>query len=117
MPEYQALLATCEDKLGVLEQSKLHWNLAEQAYQLAMNRLIKLRERFPQDRFYQLSLLQTTTHLAELRLIPDAQMNDAQSLAEVREWLIKAIEPCKVGRVSKSALDRAERTLRVLQRH
>ena len=114
VPEYQALLATCEDKLGMLEQSKEHWQPAESHYQLAIDRLVQLRERFPSDRFYQLSLLQTTTHLAELRLIPDAQLNSESEIAEVRERLINAIEPCKIGRVSKSALARAERVLQAL---
>lgn len=115
VPEYQALLATCEDKLGSLEQGKQNWSAAEEAYEIAIDRLLELRERFPSDRFYQLSLLQTATHLAELRLVPETS-KDESSLNEARELLVKAIEPCKVGRVSRSALDRAERTLRTLDR-
>lgn len=114
VPEYQALLATCEDKLGALEQGKQNLPEAEEAYKLAIDRLLKLRERFPSDRFYQLSLLQTATHLAELRLMPDVS-SDPEQLSEVHELLTKAIEPCKFGRVSRSALDRAERALRRIE--
>ncbi len=114
VPEYQALLATCEDRVGMLEQTKRNWSEAEEAYQTAINRLERLRERFPNDRFYQLSFLQTVTHLAELCLIPEASTSGDRERSEVRELLAKAIEAYQGDRVSKSALERAKRALRAL---
>ncbi len=116
VPEYQALLATCQDRLGMLEQSKQHWESADAAYRSAIERLQNLLERFPNDRFYQLSLLQAATHLAELRMIPQAERNQLPDLNQARQWLEQAIEPCKVGRVSRSALERAERALRAVKK-
>ncbi len=52
--------------------------------------------------------------MAELRMQPEAELDSPSSLVEARELLVKAIEPCKVGRVSRSALERAEHALRDL---
>lgn len=91
VPEYQVLLANSHDKLGTLQQKKENWQAADAAFSEATNRLLELLERFPEQRFYQLSSLQSATHLAQLRLQPEASLDDPARLVDARSQLEKAI--------------------------
>ncbi len=95
VPEYQAILAGSQDKLGSLEASRKNWKAADREYQLACERLLDLHSRFPEHRFYHASALLAAIHFAENRLLREAQLDDPKSMDTAAAFLERAIADYK----------------------
>lgn len=96
VPEYQALMASSHDKLGMLEWRHHNGTAADHALREATERWFDLLARFPDHRFYQLGALLSATHLAELRFRPELQGEDKMRNwtreDQVREYLKRALD-------------------------
>ncbi len=113
VPEYQALLANSQDKLGVIEFERNNLVAADRSFLQATERLSDLLNRFPDHRFYQLSTLLAATHLAEVRLKNSSEGD--KSLSVAGDFLEKAIEayrnPGPIDPFTRGKLNRAYDTL------
>ncbi len=93
VPEYVALLASSRDKLGQCLQRQKQWQGAEQNFLQAADGMETLLKRFPDNRFYQMSVVLASSNLASLYLEGPKEFASADKLSSTRDQLQRALRP------------------------
>ena len=91
VPEYQALLASTRDKFGALAHRSNRLQEAELNLRAATDGIRNLQNRFPDNRFYQLTNVLTINNLAKLYLDPNFELGESDKLVKCRDELQSAI--------------------------
>jgi len=95
VPEYQALMASSQVKLGQMEMRRGELDRAQAEFLKASTGLIDLTIRFPENRLYQFSSLFAANHLAESFLSASVNEQNELHLATALNYLIEAIDACE----------------------
>ena len=90
--EYSALLAATRDKFGSFARHQQRWQEAEKSFSFAAEGMESLRNRFPENRFYQLSAVLAMSNLAKLYLDKAHSLTTPDKLLACRDRLDQSIK-------------------------
>jgi eukaryotic-like serine/threonine-protein kinase len=90
--EYQAILASSHEKLGVFERGRGNWKDAQQNQRIACDMFETLHKRQPGNHFYQLSYLIGLNNLAQVLLDAKSPIANKQNMVECRDRLKSALQ-------------------------
>lgn len=92
VPEYMSLSASSRDKFGAFARQQERWQDAESYFSSAAQGIGDLRERFPENGFYQLSSVSMVNNLAKLYLDEKAAVGSPEKWDACRTALQAAMK-------------------------